>query len=215
MTHPTPPAHPAARPSRPGASRRAYRDLSAPIAGGVASGLAQHLALPVLWVRGFFVATAFLGGFGLMLYAGLWVFMPADQHFEVGAPGLESSEADGAGRQVDRVDRSAHDRCHDNRAQGDSSEAGDDNRRDGAGVVGQAVQREHPGDQHEVLQGVASTPGPGPAETEPDLQLQRCHHVQREGDDDQRSQDGRELLRRGFALPLLFSRSLILVLEKR
>src|SRR6478752_2879499 len=99
MSHPTPPAHPAARPAarppRPGAPRRAYRDISAPIAGGVAAGLARHLALPVLWVRGFFVATAFLGGFGLMLYAGLWVFLPADQHFEVGAPGLESATRTG------------------------------------------------------------------------------------------------------------------------
>ena len=51
--------------------------------------------MPVLWVRGFFVATAFLGGFGLMLYAGLWVFLPADQRFEVGAPGLESATRTG------------------------------------------------------------------------------------------------------------------------
>ena len=80
---------------RAGRSRRAYRDLSAPIAGGVASGLATHLAVPVLWVRGFFVATAFLGGFGLMLYAGLWMFLPADQFFEVGAPGLESASRTG------------------------------------------------------------------------------------------------------------------------
>ena len=51
--------------------------------------------MPVLWVRGFFVATAFLGGFGLMLYAGLWVFLPADQRFEVSAPGLESATRTG------------------------------------------------------------------------------------------------------------------------
>ena len=98
MSHPTPPAHPAARPARPShpdEPRRAYRDLSAPLVGGVASGLARHLGLPVLWVRGFFVATAFLGGFGLFLYAGLWVFLPAGQHFEVGAPGLESATRTG------------------------------------------------------------------------------------------------------------------------
>jgi signal transduction histidine kinase/phage shock protein PspC (stress-responsive transcriptional regulator) len=80
---------------RAGRSRRAYRDLSAPIAGGVASGLATHLGAPVLWVRGFFVATAFLGGFGLLLYAGLWMFLPADQGFEVSAPGLESATRTG------------------------------------------------------------------------------------------------------------------------
>lgn len=82
MTHPT---------SLPLQPRRAHRDLGSAIAGGVASGVATHLGVPVLWVRVFFVATALLGGFGLMLYAGLWMFLPADQRFEVGAPGLESA----------------------------------------------------------------------------------------------------------------------------
>jgi phage shock protein PspC (stress-responsive transcriptional regulator) len=59
---------------RAGQPRRAYRDMSSTIIGGVASGLAAHLGVPVLWVRVFFVATSFLGGFGLMLYAGLWMF---------------------------------------------------------------------------------------------------------------------------------------------
>ena len=75
--------------------RRASRDLTSPIVGGVAAGLAEHLAVPVLWVRGFFVATAFLGGFGLLLYAGLWMFLPADQRFDVSAPGLESASRTG------------------------------------------------------------------------------------------------------------------------
>jgi signal transduction histidine kinase/phage shock protein PspC (stress-responsive transcriptional regulator) len=93
MSHPPTPLL-AARP-RPYEPRRAYRDLSAPIAGGVASGLARHLALPVLWVRVFFVATALLGGLGIMLYAGLWMFLPGDSGFEVGAPGLESATRTG------------------------------------------------------------------------------------------------------------------------
>ncbi len=87
MTHPTTPLA--------GQPRRAFRDLGSPIAGGVASGLAAHLGVPVLWVRVFFVSTALLGGFGLMLYAGLWMFLPADQRFEVGAPGLESATRTG------------------------------------------------------------------------------------------------------------------------
>ena len=103
MTHPGSPSYPpfpgAPAPgsagARPGRSRRAYRDLSSSLVGGVASGLAEHLALPVLWVRGFFVATAFLGGFGLMLYAGLWVFLPGNHGFEVSAPGLESATRTG------------------------------------------------------------------------------------------------------------------------
>ncbi|MDT0185262.1 PspC domain-containing protein [Microbacterium sp. ARD31] len=98
MSDTTPRATPAPAPAptwRAAQPRRAYRDLSAPVAGGVASGLAAHLAVPVLWVRVFFVATALLGGFGLMLYAGLWVFLPADQGFEVSAPGLESATRTG------------------------------------------------------------------------------------------------------------------------
>jgi signal transduction histidine kinase/phage shock protein PspC (stress-responsive transcriptional regulator) len=75
--------------------RRAYRDLTAPIAGGVAGGVATHLALPVLWVRAFFVATALLGGLGIMLYAALWMFLPADSSFDVSAPGLESATRGG------------------------------------------------------------------------------------------------------------------------
>ncbi|MCD6638305.1 MAG: PspC domain-containing protein [Nocardioides sp.] len=71
--------------------RRAYRDITAPIAGGVAGGVAAHLGVPVLWVRVFFVATALLGGLGIMLYAALWMFLPAGGSFEVSAPGLESA----------------------------------------------------------------------------------------------------------------------------
>ena len=86
--------------------RRAYRDLAAPIAGGVAGGVARHLALPVLWVRVFFVATGLLGGAGIMLYAGLWMFLPAERSFEVSAPGLESATRTGKrpGRRTRIVD---------------------------------------------------------------------------------------------------------------
>ena len=69
--------------------------------------------MPVLWVRGFFVATAFLGGFGLMLYAGLWMFLPADQRFEVSAPGLESATRTGKrpGRRLAAARRRSGDRA--------------------------------------------------------------------------------------------------------
>ena len=90
--HATPGSVPGWRAAQP---RRAHRDLTAPVAGGVASGLATHLAVPVLWVRVFFVATALLGGFGLMLYAGLWVFLPSGQGFDVSSPGLESATRTG------------------------------------------------------------------------------------------------------------------------
>lgn len=45
--------------------------------GGVASGLAEHLGLPVLAVRAFFILTTALSGLGLGLYAACWVLLPA------------------------------------------------------------------------------------------------------------------------------------------
>ena len=78
-------------PPPPFVARRAFRDLDAPIAGGVAGGLARHLGVPVLWVRLAFVVTALLGGFGIMVYAGLWIFLPAERDLSVQAPGLDSA----------------------------------------------------------------------------------------------------------------------------
>src|SRR4051812_2711778 len=75
--------------------RRAARDTQEPIFGGVASGLARHLGVPVLWVRAGFVLGAFLGGMGVALYAGLWWMLPSDSHFETGAPGIESATRGG------------------------------------------------------------------------------------------------------------------------
>ena len=77
------------------AYRRATRDSETPIIGGVGSGLARHLGWPVLWVRvGFVLATA-LGGLGIALYAGWWMFLPSDSRFEATAPGVESATRGG------------------------------------------------------------------------------------------------------------------------
>ena len=46
--------------------------------GGVAAGLADHLGLQPLHVRLAFIAFTMLGGFGLPLYAALWVFLPQE-----------------------------------------------------------------------------------------------------------------------------------------
>ncbi len=43
----------------------------------MSSGIAEHLSVPVLWVRVIFVALAGLGGAGLIGYALLWAFLPA------------------------------------------------------------------------------------------------------------------------------------------
>src|SRR3954451_24029232 len=83
--------------------RRATRDTQEPIIGGVAAGLARHLAFPVVWVRAAFVLGAVLGGFGVVFYAGLWLVLPADTRFETQAPGLESATR--GGRRPGRIRR--------------------------------------------------------------------------------------------------------------
>ncbi len=75
--------------------RRAYRDSQRLVVGGVASGLARHLGLPVLWVRGGFVVATVLGGLGIAFYAGLWMVLPSDAAFHEDAPGLESASRTG------------------------------------------------------------------------------------------------------------------------
>ena len=77
------------------AFRRATRDTRQPVLGGVASGLARHLALPVLWVRLGFVLATTLGGLGVFLYGALWMVLPADSAFAQDAPGLEGASRDG------------------------------------------------------------------------------------------------------------------------
>jgi signal transduction histidine kinase/phage shock protein PspC (stress-responsive transcriptional regulator) len=75
--------------------RRAARDTRQPLIGGVAMGLAHHLAVPVLWVRAAFVVAAAMGGLGIAFYAGLWVMLPADAQLETTSPGLASATRGG------------------------------------------------------------------------------------------------------------------------
>jgi phage shock protein PspC (stress-responsive transcriptional regulator) len=56
--------------------RRAYRDPDDRFLGGVAGGLATHLGLSTLQVRVGFLFLTLLGGFGAIVYAGLWVMLP-------------------------------------------------------------------------------------------------------------------------------------------
>ncbi|MCW2867727.1 MAG: ATP-binding region, ATPase domain protein, partial [Marmoricola sp.] len=77
------------------APRRAYRSGGDRWLGGVASGLAHHLGVPVPWVRLGFVATAFFGGFGVALYAGLWLFLPVQRHMTATSPGLDAATRQG------------------------------------------------------------------------------------------------------------------------
>jgi signal transduction histidine kinase/phage shock protein PspC (stress-responsive transcriptional regulator) len=83
--------------------RRVTRDSESPVLGGVAGGLARHLAVPVLWVRaGFLLATA-ISGLGIAMYIGLWLVVPSDSRFETGTPGAESASR--GGRRPGRVRR--------------------------------------------------------------------------------------------------------------
>ena len=85
---------PASAAPRP-VARKAYRDTEGAVVGGVAAGLAEHLAVPAMWVRVFFVVSALFSGLGVALYAGLWLFLPAAPALEVGTPGAESAARGG------------------------------------------------------------------------------------------------------------------------
>jgi signal transduction histidine kinase len=75
--------------------RKAYRNPDEAVLGGVAAGLAEHLGLPVLWVRVAFMVAAVMGGFGVVFYAGLWMVLPAQRHFDDEAPGLAAAQRQG------------------------------------------------------------------------------------------------------------------------
>jgi signal transduction histidine kinase/phage shock protein PspC (stress-responsive transcriptional regulator) len=75
--------------------RRATRDTSDTYLGGVASGLARHLDVPVMWVRVAFILGAVAGGVGIAMYAGLWLLLPSDDRFDPSAPGLAAATRTG------------------------------------------------------------------------------------------------------------------------
>ncbi|MFD1825660.1 MULTISPECIES: ATP-binding protein [Mumia] len=69
--------------------RRLYRSPSPRVLGGVAQGLADHLGVPVLWVRLAFVLTTLFQLAGVLAYAAFWVFVPLGG--AEGSPGLASA----------------------------------------------------------------------------------------------------------------------------
>ncbi len=94
MTSPTPGVSPRAGVA-PDAPPKAYRNVDDAYVGGVAAGLAEHLGLPVTWVRIAFVVLAVFGGFGIVFYAGLWMVLPARRHFDDSAPGIAAADRQG------------------------------------------------------------------------------------------------------------------------
>ncbi len=86
---------PVAAPVVSAPARKAYRSSEDRLVGGVASGLAQHLGWPVASVRIGFVALTIMGGFGVMFYAGLWMVLPVQRHFDDAAPGIAAADRQG------------------------------------------------------------------------------------------------------------------------
>ncbi|MGW7351713.1 PspC domain-containing protein [Streptomyces sp. NPDC054784] len=93
---------PAARAPRPATTadepplRKLYRSADGRMLGGVARGLAGHLALPVSWVRIVFLALCTANGLGVLLYAGFWFVVPLGTG-GVGAVSRPAAEAVGTG----------------------------------------------------------------------------------------------------------------------
>lgn len=75
-------------------TRRAYLSEEDALLVGVAAGLAEHLRMHVRWVRLAFIVLTFLNGFGLILYAGLWMMLPSRPAADE-APGLAAARRQG------------------------------------------------------------------------------------------------------------------------
>lgn len=60
---------------RPAASEW-HRDLDGKMVAGVCSGLARQFGVPATALRIAFVIATFVGGWGLLIYAALWIIMP-------------------------------------------------------------------------------------------------------------------------------------------
>lgn len=78
-------------------ARRAYRDPEDRFLGGVASGLADHLGVEPLHARVGFVLLTVMGGFGVVVYAALWILLPVADRVAIdsGAPGLDAASRQG------------------------------------------------------------------------------------------------------------------------
>ncbi|MET0467126.1 MAG: PspC domain-containing protein [Aeromicrobium sp.] len=84
--------------------RRAYRPADRRLVGGVATGVADHLGIPVIWVRVAFIVATWFQGVGVVAYLVLWRLLPL-QNPEL-SPGLESATRRGlrSGRRAGPVE---------------------------------------------------------------------------------------------------------------
>ncbi|NYI87705.1 signal transduction histidine kinase/phage shock protein PspC (stress-responsive transcriptional regulator) [Amycolatopsis endophytica] len=76
---------------------RMYRRRSSRVVAGVASGLADHLGVNVLWVRAVFAVLAAFGGAGPVAYGLLWVFVPQRRREETEAPATPKEKQQAVG----------------------------------------------------------------------------------------------------------------------
>jgi signal transduction histidine kinase/phage shock protein PspC (stress-responsive transcriptional regulator) len=75
------------------AYRRAYRPADRRLVGGVATGLADHFGVNVVYVRLAFIVATWLNGIGVLAYLLLWRFLPL--HQPEMSPGLEAATRQG------------------------------------------------------------------------------------------------------------------------
>lgn len=75
--------------------RKAYRSHEDRFLGGVAGGLAAHLGVPVLWVRGAFLLSSVFGGLGAAVYAALWLMLPLEARLDEEQPGIAAATRQG------------------------------------------------------------------------------------------------------------------------
>ena len=54
--------------------KKFYRDSDEKIIAGVCKGIANYLSIDVIYIRIFFLAMIFIGGWGVILYLILWIF---------------------------------------------------------------------------------------------------------------------------------------------
>jgi signal transduction histidine kinase/phage shock protein PspC (stress-responsive transcriptional regulator) len=73
--------------------RRAYRPADRRLVGGVATGLADHFGVNVIYVRAAFIVATWLNGIGVLAYLLMWRFLPLQQP-EM-SPGLEAATRQG------------------------------------------------------------------------------------------------------------------------
>lgn len=62
--------------------KKLQRDMKRKMLGGVAAGLANYLGFEPLWMRIVFILMFFASGFGLLVYAVLWIAVPGSYDLE-------------------------------------------------------------------------------------------------------------------------------------